>query len=153
MRELHRAGPQPARERLAGAGLDDWAIEPCVVGVRRVLAGMGMVDPFEDEPPTPSIECRGSGWVRARRTGILRLDAHLGQQVVRGERLGALYDSFGKTLRAVYADRDGTLRLLSHRGEALAQIAPRLHLVAGGAPPSADPSMPEAAGRETASIR
>ncbi|MCG8654118.1 succinylglutamate desuccinylase/aspartoacylase family protein [Yimella sp. NH-Cas1] len=128
----HVAGERGARVLLVESGaplrLDDWAIEPCVVGVRRVLAGMGMIDPFEDEPPTPSIECRGSGWVRARRTGILRLDSHLGQHVALGERLGALYDSFGKTLRAVYADRDGiivghTEAPLVNSGDALVHIA------------------------------
>ena len=64
------------------------------------------------------------------------------------ERDGLVYANDGdwvESLTALAEDRDGTLRLLSHRGEALAQIAPRLHLVAGGAPPSADPSMPEAA--------
>ena len=35
----------------------------------------------------PSRECRSSGWVRARRTGILHLDARLGQEVADGERL------------------------------------------------------------------
>ena len=76
----------------------------------------------------PSLECRSSGWVRARRTGILHLDAHLGQKVSDGERLGTLFDSFGKTLRAVYANRDGivigrTEAPLVNSGDALVHIA------------------------------
>ena len=72
-----------------------------------LLATLGMTDPVDEPPVEPSLECRSSGWVRARRTGILHLDAHLGQKVSDGERLGTLFDSFGKTLRAVYANRDG----------------------------------------------
>lgn len=128
----HIAGERGARVLLVESGaplrFDDWAIEPCVLGVRRVLVALGMIDAVEPEPPAPSVECRGSGWVRARRTGILRLDAHLGQRVVLGERLGALYDSFGKTLRAVYADRDGivighTEAPLVNSGDAVVHIA------------------------------
>lgn len=128
----HVAGERGARVLLVEAGeplrFDDWAIEAGVLGVRRVLVAMGMIDPFETDPPTPSVECRGSSWVRARRTGILRLDVHLGQQVEDGQRLGALYDSFGKTLRAVYADRDGivighTQAPLVNSGDALVHIA------------------------------
>jgi predicted deacylase len=87
---------------------DEWAIVAAVDGVRRVLAALGMVDPVEEEPaPEPSVECRRSGWVRARHTGFLHLDAQLGQRVADGDRLGSLSDSFGRTLRLVRADRDG----------------------------------------------
>lgn len=128
----HVAGERGARVLLYEAGesrrFDDWAIDAGVIGVRRVLAALGMIEAFENEPAEPSVQCRGSGWVRARRTGILRLDAHLGQRVTHGERLGALYDSFGKTLRAVYADRDGVIightnAPLVNSGDALVHIA------------------------------
>ena len=85
---------------------DEWAITAAVDGVRRVLAALGMVDPVE--PATePSVECRQSGWVRARHTGFLHLDVELGQRVTDGERLGSMSDSFGRTLRLVRADRTG----------------------------------------------
>ena len=58
----------------------------------------------------------------------LHLDAHLGQKVSDGERLGTLFDSFGKTLRAVYANRDGivigrTEAPLVNSGDAVVHIA------------------------------
>ena len=85
---------------------DEWAITAAVDGVRRVLAALGVVDPVE--PATePSVECRQSGWVRARHTGFLHLDVELGQRVTDGERLGSMSDSFGRTLRLVRADRTG----------------------------------------------
>lgn len=85
---------------------DEWAITAGVDGVRRVLGALGMVDPPE-EPPGAVVECRTSGWVRARHTGFLHLDVGLGQQVEKDERLGSVSDSFGKTLRLVRADRSG----------------------------------------------
>ncbi|QZY29073.1 succinylglutamate desuccinylase/aspartoacylase family protein [Nocardioides coralli] len=107
--------------------LDEYAIEPAVAGVRRVLAALDMIDPVAPADHEPSIECRSSGWVRARRTGILTLDAHLGQQVTEGDRLGALVDSFGRTLRLVRANRTGivigrTEAPLVNSGDALVHI-------------------------------
>ncbi len=107
----HAARERGATVLLYEAGenlrFDDYAINPGVEGVRRVLAELGMTDhPLDPDHPA-SVECRSSGWVRARRTGILDLDARLGQEVTDGERLGALVDSFGRTLRLVRANRDG----------------------------------------------
>jgi hypothetical protein len=90
--------------------LDEYAIGPGVDGVLRVLASLGMVD--EDAvgvvaPTGPGTVCRRSGWVRARRTGMIHLEATLGQEVTAGQRLGALYDSYGRRLALVKADRDG----------------------------------------------
>ena len=87
---------------------DEWAITAAVDGVRRVLAALGMVDPVDPRPSRePSVECRQSGWVRARHTGFLHLDVQLGQHVTDGDRLGSMSDSFGRTLRLVRADRTG----------------------------------------------
>ena len=50
-------------------------------GVRRVLASLGMIEPLRRSPVVePSLECRASSWVRARRTGILHLDVELGAE-------------------------------------------------------------------------
>lgn len=127
----HAARERGAKVLLYEAGenlrFDDYAIDAGVVGVRRVLERLGMIDLPETDHP-PSRECRASGWVRARRTGILDLDAKLGQEVTDGERLGALVDSFGKTLRAVYANRTGVVigrneAPLVNSGDAIVHIA------------------------------
>ncbi len=107
---------------------DDYAIAAGVVGVQRVLAELGMTDSHPAGPEAGSRLARTSGWVRARRTGILRLEARLGQEVTDGERLGSLYDSFGRTLRAVYANRTGvvigrTESPLVNRGDAIVHLA------------------------------
>ena len=128
----HAAREQGAKVLLYEAGenlrFDAYAVDAGVLGVRRVLAALGMTEPVDEPPVEPSLECRSSGWVRARRTGILHLDAHLGQKVSDGERLGTLFDSFGKTLRAVYSNRDGivigrTEAPLVNSGDAVVHIA------------------------------
>jgi len=93
-----------------------------------VLASLGMTDPVDEPPVEPSLECRSSGWVRARRTAILHLNAHLAQMASDGDRVATLFDSFGKTLRAVYANRDGivvgrTEAPLVNSGDAVVHIA------------------------------
>ena len=106
---------------------DEWAIEAGVVGVRRVLARLGMIGPIEVVPPAPSLLCRSSGWVRAAGSGILQLEATLGQRVQPGDRLGGLSDSFGRRVRLVRADRPGivigrTHAPLLNRGDAIIHI-------------------------------
>jgi hypothetical protein len=51
------------------------------------------------------------------------------------QRDGLVYANDGdwvESLSALAEEADGTLRLLSHRGETLAEIPPRLRLVADG---------------------
>ena len=128
----HAAREQGAKVLLYEGGenlrFDSYAVDAGVIGVRRVLTALGMTEPVVEPPVEPSLECRSSGWVRARRTGILHLDVALGQKVSDGERLGTLFDSFGKTLRAVYANRDGivigrTEAPLVNSGDAVVHIA------------------------------
>ncbi len=107
---------------------DDFAIDAGVAGVRRVLGALGMIDPPAEEPPEPSVECRQSGWVRARGTGILQVEVQLGQRVEEGQRLGGLSDTFGRRVRLVHADRSGVVIGLSraplvNSGDAIVHIA------------------------------
>jgi predicted deacylase len=107
---------------------DDEPIATGVVGIRRVLAFLGMVDPDPDDEPARSLESRSTGWVRARGTGILNLDTRLGDVVAAGDRLGGLSDTFGRRVRLVRADRSGiviglTRAPLVNAGDALVHIA------------------------------
>ncbi len=108
---------------------DEEPIAVGVTGVRRVLAAMDMIDPpTNGDDPTPSVESRASGWVRARSTGILHLEVHLGEWVEEGQRLGGLSDTFGRRVRLVHADRPGiviglTTAPIVNAGDALVHIA------------------------------
>lgn len=68
-----------------------------------------------------------SRWVRARADGLVHLDVSLGEQVRAGDRIGALYDSFGRRRSDVKAELTGvvlgrTEAPLVHRGDALVHI-------------------------------
>ncbi|MGZ4446519.1 MAG: succinylglutamate desuccinylase/aspartoacylase family protein [Nocardioides sp.] len=128
----HAAREQGAKVLLYEAGeawrMDDWAIDAGVVGVRRVLAALDMTEPVAEDPPPPSAESWRSGWVRARGTGMLHLEVRLGQHVEAGQRLGGLFDSLGKRVRLVHADRAGivvgrTEAPLVNSGDAVVHIA------------------------------
>jgi len=87
-----------------------------------------MIDRSTSRRPPRPWSSRASGWVRARRAGILHLDATLGQRVTEGERLGALHDCFGRTPRHVHANRTGivigrTEQSLVNSREALVHVA------------------------------
>ncbi|WP_229116056.1 succinylglutamate desuccinylase/aspartoacylase family protein [Parenemella sanctibonifatiensis] len=128
----YAARERGARVLLYEAGeawrFDRWAIDAGVAGVMRVLARLGMIDLPEDfTEATPPAVCWRSGWVRARRTGLVQIEAELGEHVTRGQRLGDLYNSFGKRLAVVKADRDGmvigrTEAPLANGGDALVHI-------------------------------
>jgi predicted deacylase len=107
---------------------DEVPIAAGVAGVRRVLAALGMTDALEDQSTSPTVESRRSGWVRARGTGILHLEVHLGDHVEAGRRLGGLSDTFGRRVRLVHANRSGVVIGLTHApivnaGDALVHIA------------------------------
>lgn len=108
---------------------DEDAIAVGVRGVRRVLASLGMIDAEPaTETPVEVVESRASSWVRARGTGILHLDVHLGEWVEAGQRLGGLSDTFGRRVRLVHADRPGiviglTRAPIVNAGDALVHVA------------------------------
>lgn len=122
-----------ARVLLFEAGMamrfDEAPIKVGVEGVRRILVELDMLDcpPELIEPPYVE-ECRSSGWVRARGTGILHLEVDLGAEVRAGQRLGGLSDTFGRRVRLVHADRTGVVIGLTrapivNAGDAVIHIA------------------------------
>ncbi|NEP61308.1 MAG: succinylglutamate desuccinylase/aspartoacylase family protein [Symploca sp. SIO2G7] len=83
------------------------AIEVGVRGILQVMALLGMIQ--VDLPPTQvkPVEISKSQWVRASRSGILRLQVTLGQKVDKKQLLGIISDAFGKTSIKVYAPCKG----------------------------------------------
>lgn len=103
-------------------------IEVGVAGVLRVLAALDMIDQEDADEAEPPVESRGSGWVRARGSGILHLEVDLGDHVETGQRLGRVADAFGTKGRIVRSDRDGiviglTRAPIVHAGDAVAHLA------------------------------
>ncbi len=101
------------------------AIDTAIEGTKRVMAATGMIAgrPRASSP----IEGRSSGWIRARRAGILRLRTTLGARVESGDLVGEIGDALGGRPAKVTAPRSGwviglTRNPLVNRGDALIHI-------------------------------
>ena len=129
---LRRAATLSGRTVLlfeAGEALrfDEESIQVGVRGVLRVMTALGMRrrKPAEHAPKTRVV--RKTTWIRARRTGVLRLAAHLGQEVATGEALGTIADAFGSGAITVRAPSGGivigaTKLPLVHQGDGIVHI-------------------------------
>jgi predicted deacylase len=127
----HAAQEQGSRVLVYEGGeawrFDSEAIAVGVEGVRRVLASLGMID---DDVPAGAIplESRRTRWVRAGRSGIVRISAERGDIVRAGDTVGHVADSFGRRQLTVRANLPGivigrTEAPLVNRGDALVHIA------------------------------
>ncbi len=99
-----------------------------VRGVLRVMTALEMRTSKAKRKPPASVEVTESTWVRARRSGILRLQVELGQRVARRETLGVIADAFGENQSRVKAPADGlilgfTNNPLVNRGDGIFHVA------------------------------
>jgi len=106
---------------------DEEAIETGVNGVLRVLEAMGMGTWATPRYPTP-IEVRVTRWVRARRAGLMSLDAALGDAAEKGDVLGSISDALGNRSTRITAPVAGHVIAVNQnplvtQGEALVHLA------------------------------
>ncbi len=106
---------------------DSEAIRVGRQGVLRLLDALGMRT--TDLPPAPPTqEVRTSRWIRAGRSGILRLRIQPGRVLAAGEELGVIADTFSRRTSLVRAPHEGvvlgiSLNPLVNRGDAIAHLA------------------------------
>lgn len=116
---------------------NDGAVRAGVDGTLRVLAALGM---YPHEVPAPHRQTtivRHSGWERARRSGIVRIDVVPGQAVQRGDVIGVIADALGQRPTPVKASRSGivlgyTRNPLASQGDALVHLADLSETARGG---------------------
>jgi predicted deacylase len=99
-----------------------------VAGVRRVMATMGMTRDSRRPRRSRTFVSGDSRWVRARRSGIARISASLGDRVTAQESLGTVSGPLGERQATIRATADGIVvglrtNPLVNRGEAIAHIA------------------------------
>jgi len=85
------------------------AVSLGVRGILRVMAALGMRTRSSRKAVPPSTEVAKSTWVRARRSGILRVDVNLGDRVAKKQALGTITDVFGENAITVRAPIDGLI--------------------------------------------
>lgn len=96
-------------------------------GTRRILTQLGLVS-TRSPAPTETLLSRRSRWARAAKSGILHLEADLGDRVHDGETIASIVDPFGKRLSTLKSREDGliighTHHALVNQGDAVAHIA------------------------------
>lgn len=111
-----------AAERFSSA-----AIAAGAAGTLRVLSHLGIRD-GETARGATTLTARSSSWVRATRSGILHLDAALGDQIGPGDVIATIHDPFGARLGKVAARKGGLvigrkLNPLVNRGDAIVHVA------------------------------
>ena len=106
---------------------DEPAIATGTAGVLRVLAHLGICQGVETsaEPPPRSFKTR---WIRATASGILHMDAALGDRLTRRQVIASIYDAFGERRRQIKAPFAGmvighTQHPLVNQGDAVLHIA------------------------------
>ncbi len=104
------------------------AIEAGTAGVLRVLREAGLRSTAPPPPGIPPLESRDTAWIRAGRSGLVRLDVEPGDRVTKGRRLGVIKDAFGERILQVKASRDGVVIGMTrhpnvNRGDALVHVA------------------------------
>ena len=107
---------------------DDAAIRLGRDGVLRVLAALKMRRAAPKRKAVHSALVEKTSWIRARHSGILRLDTHLGARVTAKQKLGVVADVFGDDAWAITAPEDGlvighTNNPLVQQGDAIIHLA------------------------------
>lgn len=130
---LRGAATELGKTVLLYEGGEAWRFDPEAItvgeaGVLNALAHLEMIDEPTDRSPLTSRESRRSGWVRARRSGIVGLTIGLGDTVVKGEQVGVIHDSVGRRLARLSASRSGVIigqiqHPLVNQGDAVIHIA------------------------------
>lgn len=103
------------------------AIEAGRNGIGRVLGSLGVI-PATDRGHGRMLLSRRTRWLRAARSGILHLEAGLGERVGRRDLVGIILDPFGKQITRLTARSDGlviahTQHPLVNQGDAVAHVA------------------------------
>lgn len=98
-----------------------------VAGSLRVLRHLDMIDEAPDAD-APARHVASTHWVRASRSGIVRLDAELGREVRKGTKIGEITEILGGGRKRIRASNTGIVigrrvNPVVYQGEALVHIA------------------------------
>jgi hypothetical protein len=120
-----------------------------VLGLQRVMAGLGMIDPDDSEgspmatrPPWETVQCGRSYWIYTDRGGVLEVFPELCDRVAAGDRIAQVRDIYGKVIRDYFAPEAGVV--IGKSTNPVNQTGSRiLHLGIEGGPEQA-PTAPDA---------
>jgi predicted deacylase len=107
---------------------DEVSIRAGAAGILNVLHHLGMISRRARRKAQPPLIAKGSSWVRAPQSGVVRMLVPLGAHVAAGETLAYVGDPFGESEEAIVSPAAGIVigrsRIpLVHEGEAIFHIA------------------------------
>lgn len=112
---------------------DERVIKMALEGIISVLYKIGMLDPQKRPNRLAQVEkkpfiAKSSYWIRATRSGIIRLLARIGKHVHKDEVIGVISDPYGDEIETVRTRVEGIVICASmlpvvHEGDALFHIA------------------------------
>ena len=107
---------------------EESAIRPGVLGVKRVMRGLGMLPKLRKKTLSEPLVTSRSRWIRAPIGGVFRIECKLGATVRKKDVVGTISDPFGAEETRVHAGSEGLIigrleRPLVHRGDALIHLA------------------------------
>lgn len=125
---------------------DPSSIASGTAGVLRTLNHLGVTN-VEVSPSAPCLYSRATSWSRASKSGIVHLDARLGELVRAKDQVATIYDPYGKVLSRVTTRYDGIVighsqAPLVNRGDAISHVArilPEAPTPGWGVPGALDP--------------
>ena len=85
--------------------LDDYAMEEAILGTKRMLMYLGMIEGKLESKDT--IMVRESSWVRAKVSGIFTSSVRLGDEVKKGQVLAKISDPYGQLKIPIKATHNG----------------------------------------------
>jgi predicted deacylase len=101
---------------LAEAGgdgtLEERDVRVHVTGARNVMLALGMIDGTPSVAAAPRPVARDRIVIRAARSGLLRLAAHIGDEIAAGQELGEIRNVFGDVIERVCAPGAGIAGLI-----------------------------------------
>jgi len=101
---------------LAEAGgdgtLEEHDVHVHLTGARNVMIALGMIDGAPASATGPHTFARDRMVIRAARSGLLRLDARIGDEIVAGQELGEIRNVFGDVIERVCAPGSGIAGLI-----------------------------------------
>ena len=108
---------------------DELGIRAGVKGIENVMRHLGMLPPLRSAPSLQEpFVARSSHWIRAPRSGVLRVKVRLGDAVTEGQVLARITDPLGGEEETVPADTNGIVIGRTHlplvnEGDAVVHVA------------------------------
>src|SRR5690606_12945250 len=112
----HKMGvPTLVYEAGASMRFDEGAIKTGIKGIQNVMAYLGMNGTGGENKTSNALQRQQTRWARAPRAGMFVPQVENGQQVIKGQPLGLVTDTYAKSSKKIRAPFDGFVLCINHQ--------------------------------------